>query len=199
MEAVRPLWESLAQQDRVKMLTVELQTLRERAKQLNEATKQQAGESSTQQERQHLSERRARDGKGPAADLRACTAGGETALRAGRRRSRAGWRDLCRPHTVVLPALAVVDVDSEQLDMLAMGLGPTLEEVLDEGIRRLRERGSTWKLWNWPGEGKDFIDAEAFRQFYTDKHIREELRKFLPRDDPKLPERPAEEGFRKRM
>lgn len=32
-----------------------------------------------------------------------------------------------------------------------------------------------------------------------EKHIRDELRKLLPRDDPKAPERPAEEAFRKRM
>lgn len=29
--------------------------------------------------------------------------------------------------------------------------------------------------------------------------MREELRKLLPREDPKAPERPAEEGLRKRM
>ena len=32
-----------------------------------------------------------------------------------------------------------------------------------------------------------------------EKHIREELHKYLPRDDPKAAERPAEEAFRKRM
>jgi hypothetical protein len=74
----------------------------------------------------------------------------------------------------------------------------TIDEVLDAGVERLKER-TTWKLWTWPAEETEFTDAEAFRGFVTDKHVREELRKYLPRDDPKTPERPAEEGFRKRM
>jgi hypothetical protein len=74
----------------------------------------------------------------------------------------------------------------------------TIDEVLDAGVERLKER-TTWKLWTWPGEETEFTDAEAFRSFVTDKNIREELRKYLPRDDPKTPERPAEEAFRKRM
>lgn len=94
--------------------------------------------------------------------------------------------------------VAVADVDGEHLDMLAMGMEPSLEEILDEGVARLKER-STWKLWTWTPDGQEFTDAEAFRQHVVEKHIREELRKYLPRDDPKLPERPAEEAFRKRM
>jgi hypothetical protein len=93
--------------------------------------------------------------------------------------------------------LTVAEVDPENLELLA-SIEPTLEEVLDEGVSRLKER-ATWKLWSWPAEQKEFQDADSFRQFMVDKHIKEELRKYLPRDDPKLPERPAEEKFRKRM
>lgn len=32
-----------------------------------------------------------------------------------------------------------------------------------------------------------------------EKHIREDLRKFLPREDTKAPEKPAEAAFRQRM
>jgi hypothetical protein len=118
---------------------------------------------------------------------------------------------------------------------------PSLEEVLAEGVARLRRR-PTWKLWTWPAppsetealvaagsaaaavssEGdeapaarvgpavaaplqrtmpaqREFTDGEAFRAYILEHFVREDLRRFLPRDDPKLPERPAEEAFRKRM
>jgi hypothetical protein len=121
------------------------------------------------------------------------------------------WERSCavphtHPHTTCVHACAfsshaVVEVDGEPLDFIAMGMEPSLEEVLDEGVTRLKER-PTWKLWTWRldnNNNKEFTDAESFRQHITEKNIREELRKFLPRDDPKAPERPAEEGFRKRM
>ncbi|KAG1660965.1 hypothetical protein FOA52_005590 [Chlamydomonas sp. UWO 241] len=85
--------------------------------------------------------------------------------------------------------------DSAEADELAE---PTLEEVLDEGVRRLGERG-TWKLWSWMAECEEFYDAEAFRNFVTERHIRDELRKLLPRDDPKSAETAAEAAFRTRM
>lgn len=44
VNAVRPFWENLPQEERVKLLTIDVAMLRERAKQLNEAAKQQAGE-----------------------------------------------------------------------------------------------------------------------------------------------------------
>ncbi len=50
------------------------------------------------------------------------------------------------------------------MDLVAME--PTLEEVLDEGVRRLKDKG-TWKLWSWMPEGEEFFDAEAFRTFIT--------------------------------
>eukprot|EP00983_Pelagomonas_calceolata_P044195 1139200-Pelagomonas_calceolata.AAC.1 len=41
VEAVRPLWESLPQAEREKLLTIDLQLLRERAQQASELSKQQ--------------------------------------------------------------------------------------------------------------------------------------------------------------
>jgi hypothetical protein len=35
--------------------------------------------------------------------------------------------------------------------------------------------------------------------YFQEKHIRDDLRKLLPTDDPKAPEKPAEEAFRQRM
>jgi len=49
-------------------------------------------------------------------------------------------------------------------------LEPNLDEVLSEGVSRLKER-STWKLWTWPTqptphvEQREFVEAEAFRQY----------------------------------
>lgn len=64
----------------------------------------------------------------------------------------------------------MVNLSGEELS------GPGFEEVLDEGIRRLRSHG-TWKLWSWMSEGEEFYDAEAFRNFLTEKHIRAEWKK----------------------
>mmetsp|Transcript_9701 Transcript_9701/g.26290 ORF Transcript_9701/g.26290 Transcript_9701/m.26290 type:complete len:665 (+) Transcript_9701:145-2139(+) len=138
VEAVRPLWESLPQAEREKLLTIDLQLLRERAQQASELSKQQQA--------------------------------------------------------------AIESMESTEL----MLLEPNLDEVLNEGVNRLKER-STWKLWTWPTqptphmEQREFVEAEAFRQHLVDNHISEDLSRFLPRDDPKAPERPAEEAFRLRM
>ncbi len=37
-----------------------------------------------------------------------------------------------------------------------------LNKVLDEGVRRLQDKG-TWKAWQWPAGGQEFFDAESFR------------------------------------
>lgn len=41
---VRPYWETLSHEERVKLLTIDLEGVRARAKQLAEAARQQAGE-----------------------------------------------------------------------------------------------------------------------------------------------------------
>ena len=43
VDAVRPLWESLSQKDRVAMLTIDVETLREKARELTDLAKQQGG------------------------------------------------------------------------------------------------------------------------------------------------------------
>lgn len=43
VNAVKPLWETLSQEERVKLLTIPTSTLRERVKQLTERAKAQAG------------------------------------------------------------------------------------------------------------------------------------------------------------
>lgn len=83
-------------------------------------------------------------------------------------------------------------------DLLEFGLEASMEEILDEGLQRLQGK-ETWKLWQWPDDGAEFFDADSFRQHMHDKHIKEELLRLLPRDDPKSPEKPAEAALRQRM
>lgn len=45
---------------------------------------------------------------------------------------------------------------------ITVSLEPGLNEIFDEGTRRLHEK-STWKLWQWPPEEKEFFDADSFR------------------------------------
>ncbi|GLC41576.1 hypothetical protein PLESTM_001216400 [Pleodorina starrii] len=132
---VRPLWETLEQEERVKLLSIDLDSVRSRAKQLAEAARQQA----------------------------------------------------------------VADApEGEPLDPALLELEPSIEDVLEEGIKRLKEKG-TWKLWQWPADNSALYDAESFRQHITEKHIREELRRLLPRDEGRALEKPAEAAFRQRM
>lgn len=42
----------------------------------------------------------------------------------------------------------------------------SLEEVLDEGVRRLDGK-TTWKVWQWPADQMEFYDAESFRLHVT--------------------------------
>ncbi|GFR52505.1 hypothetical protein Agub_g15080 [Astrephomene gubernaculifera] len=132
---VRPLWETLQLDERAKLLSIDLEGVRARAKQLAEAARQQA----------------------------------------------------------------VADApEGEPLDPALLELEPSIEDVLEEGIRRLKEKG-TWKLWQWPADNTSVYDAESFRQHITEKHIREELRRFLPREEGRSTEKPAEAAFRQRM
>lgn len=74
---------------------------------------------------------------------------------------------------VLLPWSTVAEADGEPLEAMPMGLDPTLEDMLDEGLARLKERG-TWKLWIWAshtGEQKEFLQAEAFRQYVTVRSV----------------------------
>ena len=43
VDAVRPFWESLSQEDRVAMLTIDVEGLREKARDLTEQARQQQG------------------------------------------------------------------------------------------------------------------------------------------------------------
>ena len=49
---------------------------------------------------------------------------------------------------------------------ITVSLEPGLDEIFDEGTRRLHEK-STWKLWQWPPEEKEFFDADSFRYFVS--------------------------------
>lgn len=50
------------------------------------------------------------------------------------------------------------------MEIVSFGGERTLEEVLDEGVGRLKHK-STWKLWSWIPENDEFYEAEAFRTF----------------------------------
>lgn len=49
---------------------------------------------------------------------------------------------------------------------ITVSLEPGLDKILDEGIRRLREK-PTWKVWQWPPDEREFFDAESFRYFVS--------------------------------
>ena len=44
-----------------------------------------------------------------------------------------------------------------------INLQPSLAEMLDEGIARLKSPQGTWKLWQWPGCPTDFFSADDFK------------------------------------
>lgn len=45
---------------------------------------------------------------------------------------------------------------------LTVHLEPGLDEIFEEGTGRLVDK-STWKLWQWPPEEREFFDADSFR------------------------------------
>lgn len=61
------------------------------------------------------------------------------------------------------------------MEIVSFGGERTLEEVLDEGVDRLKNK-STWKLWTWLPENDEFYEAEAFRTFVL---VRNSCRKSL--------------------
>lgn len=56
--------------------------------------------------------------------------------------------------------------EGEPLDPALLELEPSIEDVLEEGVKRLKEKG-TWKLWQWPPDNAALYDAESFRQQIT--------------------------------
>lgn len=47
-------------------------------------------------------------------------------------------------------------------DMSPPNLGPTMEELFEEGMRRLHVR-DTWKLWRWPQSDNVFYSPDEFK------------------------------------
>ena len=47
-------------------------------------------------------------------------------------------------------------------EAITIDLEPSIEELLETGLKRLEEK-PTWKLWQWPPEQKEFLDADSFR------------------------------------
>jgi hypothetical protein len=97
-----------------------------------------------------------------------------------------------------LPTSTPCPAEPELIDAGAYVIEPALDEILEEGLRRLQQK-ETWKVWQWPPDGADFFDAESFRQYMLDKHIRPEFQRLLPREDGKVFEKPAESALRQRM
>lgn len=56
------------------------------------------------------------------------------------------------------------------MDPSMLELETSMEEVLDEGVKRLQEK-STWKLWQWAADNTEFFEAEAFRQHVMVRNI----------------------------
>jgi ferredoxin len=92
-----------------------------------------------------------------------------------------------------LPDAPAVDAGGELVDFC---VEVSLEDVLDEGIRRLRDKG-TWKVWQFGGN--EFFEQETFKKHLHEAHLPQDLLHLLPKDDPKGPERPAEAALRQRM
>lgn len=63
-----------------------------------------------------------------------------------------------------LPAALEAEEAAELNDgtTITVSLEPGLDEIFEEGSRRLLEK-STWKLWQWPPEQQEFFDADSFR------------------------------------
>jgi hypothetical protein len=53
-------------------------------------------------------------------------------------------------------------------------LETSMEEVLEEGAKRLRDK-TTWKVWQWPADNSEFFEAEAFRQHITVRAFHSDL------------------------
>jgi hypothetical protein len=68
---------------------------------------------------------------------------------------------MTKPHTLASAAAL-----GEGLELITTGMDRTMEEVLDEGVQRLKDK-STWKLWTWMPGNEEFYEAEAFRAFVT--------------------------------
>ncbi|KAL0025091.1 hypothetical protein WJX79_008079 [Trebouxia sp. C0005] len=135
---VKPCWETIPDEDRVELLSVDLNDLRLRAIDLADKAKKQAAFEAQE-----------------AAELNDGTT-------------------------------------------ITVSLEPGLDEIFEEGTRRLLEK-STWKLWQWPPEEREFFDADSFRTYAEEQRIDPELRKLLPRDEGKPIEKPAELALRERM
>eukprot|EP00884_Botryococcus_braunii_P009363 jgi/Botrbrau1/18428/Bobra.0072s0020.2 len=137
--AVRPFWASLPQEKRIEVLTLSLEDLRARAKEITDRQRKQAAAEEAEFAAEH-------------------------------------------PHTAIT----------------AGSREPTLEDVLEEGIKRLKEK-ETWKLWQWPSNGRNFTEPVSFRTWVVQEALEESLRKLVPQDDSRGPEKPAEAGLRMRM
>lgn len=73
----------------------------------------------------------------------------------------------------------------EATDLVEFGVEASLEETLEEGVRRLAEVGRpTWKVWAF--EGEEVYDSDSFRTLMHEQHIKPELLALLPKEDPKV-------------
>lgn len=65
----------------------------------------------------------------------------------------------------IVVCAAIEAQEAAELDdgtTMTVHLEPGLDEIFDEGTRRLLIK-STWKLWQWPPEEREFFDADSFR------------------------------------
>ena len=65
----------------------------------------------------------------------------------------------------IVVCAAIEAQEAAELDdgtTMTVHLEPGLDEIFDEGTRRLLSK-STWKLWQWPPEEREFFDADSFR------------------------------------
>ena len=64
---------------------------------------------------------------------------------------------------------------------LVITLEDSVDQVLEQGLGRTKERGS-WKVWEWGPEREEFADSDAFRKYLEENLLSEELRGVLPKD-----------------
>ena len=100
-----------------------------------------------------------------------------------------------RSAPLTCPCLLVCHVAAEEF-VDPKEFGVALDDLLEEGIRRLQENG-TWRRWEY--EGVKFCDVDTFRQHMHDYHFGKNLLQLLSKDDPRGSETEAEAAFRQRM
>ena len=70
--------------------------------------------------------------------------------------------EVCRVCFAAAEAAELEAETGEPGEIPWVNLEPTVDELLEEGIKRLHSR-DTWKLWKWPNSDKVFYSPDEFK------------------------------------